>query len=1230
MLKNLNLQPDFYNAMHRFFIFLYYLISKNRILSALLALGIAVICGFFASKIHFEEDINQIIPRNEKSDLTAKVLKQLNFSDKIIVIIENKSNEDSFQLSETADTFLQKVEPLQKYINTIQGKVNDYEISETFDFVNQNLPLFLDENDYKEIEGKLQKDSIAKQVESNYISLASPTSLVTKEFIKKDPLGIAFLGIRKLNALNISKDFKLEDNYVVTKDGKNLLLFIDPKYKSNDTKNNEAFVDQLNAIKNNINKQFKGKTEMSYFGSPVIAVANAKQIKKDIRNTVLISMTVLFVLLMYYFRNFFTPVIVFLPTVFSVLLALLVLYFIKDKISAISLSVGAILIGITIDYALHILTHYKHNNNIEELYKEITQPVILSSATTAVSFLCLVFVRSEALKDLGLFASITVILSSVSALIIVPQLYHPKEKKGKLNTNFIDKIGSYPYEKNKPLIIGCSLVIIACLFGFRHVGFNEDIGDLNYIPKELKISEAKLEKLSDITSKSVYTISYGDSEDEALKRNTQLNNFLEKEKKEGKILSYNSIGNIVLSKQDQQKKIEAWIEFWDDNKKNRAISELISNGSKFGFNSTAFDQTNENLNKDYSTLSLEDYKKVKALQIPEFLSNEKGFYTISNIVKVDENKRNIFIKDVEKNHEALAIDRQQMNENFLGLLKRDFNTLINYSLLAIILTIIVFFRNFELTVLTMFPIVLTGVVTAGILYFLGLELNIFSTVVCTLVFGVGDDFSIFLTKAMQKEHTTGKNELPTYRISIILAVFTTILSIGSLIFAKHPALHSLALVALIGMFSVIIITSTLYPFWFRFLIINRAKKGLSPITLRLFLHSVLSFVYYGLGGFLFSVSGSYFVKNSKGKTLELIKIFIARFLTSVLFTNPFVKKKLIKNSNEDFSNPAIIIANHTSFLDTLAIAMVTHKIVFLVNNWVYHSPIFGKIVKALGFYPVSQGIENGIDKLKEKVDQGYSLVVFPEAERSYDNDIKRFHKGAFYLAEKFGLDIVPVFIHGNSEVLPKGDFIIYDGSITIKVGDRISRDDISFGENYSERTKKINAYFRNEFAKMRNELEGENYFRKKLFLSFLYKENGVVKEIKEDFNNNRLTYFELNQYIPKDANILHIADDFGQKDILLTLYQARRRVFSLIKNDEKREIAEQNYLVKKRKLDYIRDISGINKKIDVLLVSDNNFNINTITDLPETIIFLNIKTDFKKEGYNLDFTSETIKIFKKQ
>ena len=97
-------------------------------------------------------------------------------------------------------------------------------------------------------------------------------------------------------------------------------------------------------------------------------------------------------------------------------------------------------------------------------------------------------------------------------------------------------------------------------------------------------------------------------------------------------------------------------------------------------------------------------------------------------------------------------------------------------------------------------------------------------------------------------------------------------------------------------------------------------------------------------------------------------------------------------------------ANHNSFLDILAIGKLHPKIIFLVNDWVYNSPVFGKAVQLAGFYPVSNGLENGLDHLKEKVAQGYSLMAFPEGTRSKTHKINRFHKGAFYLAEYFNLD----------------------------------------------------------------------------------------------------------------------------------------------------------------------------------------------------------------------------------
>ena len=163
--------------MHRFFISLYYIIKKNRKLSLLIALMVFC-CGiFFASKINFNEDISQIIPKSDKSNITAKVLKQMNFSDKIVVIIENKSKENGYQLSETAEEFLQKTEPLQKeFIRNVEGKINEDQINETFDFVQQNLPIFLDDEDYKTLENRINKDSITQRLENNYQSLVSPTS----------------------------------------------------------------------------------------------------------------------------------------------------------------------------------------------------------------------------------------------------------------------------------------------------------------------------------------------------------------------------------------------------------------------------------------------------------------------------------------------------------------------------------------------------------------------------------------------------------------------------------------------------------------------------------------------------------------------------------------------------------------------------------------------------------------------------------------------------------------------------------------------------------------------------------------------------------------------------------------------------------------------------------------------------------------------------------------------
>lgn len=1177
--------------MHKYFIAIHFFISRNRIVSVFFAFLILALFGFFASKIKFEEDITKLIPKSERSDETAKVLGQLNFADKITVIFNAEKGASSNDLTEMATVFLDSLQSCDAYINSVQGQVDDENIQETFGFVYENLPLFLDDADYEKIQEKLRSDSVSETVSVNYRNIISPTGIVTKDFILQDPLGISFIALKKLQQLGTSDDFILENGFVLTKDKTKLLLFINPKLPGSETEKNTLFVAKLKSIQENLNTQFKGKTKLDYFGSALIAVANANQIKSDIQTTVFISMGALMLILCVYYRKFFIPIIIFIPTIFGVLASLALLYFLKGTISAISLSIGAVLLGVTVDYSLHILTHYKHNSDIKTLYKDITMPLIMSSTTTAVAFLCLLFVKSEALQDLGIFASSSVIITSLFSLLIIPHLYTPKPGESLERKTVLDKMAGFAFERNKILVLSSIVIIIVSLFTYQKVGFNNDISQLNYVPSDIKKAEKDLESSTSLTSKSLYVAVYGNSIDEVLQKNRKLYQDLSQEKNENKILNFSSVGSLLLSKQEQQKKIDRWNSFWDQDKKSNLTKQLISNGQKFGFKPTAYEPFYELLNKNFGQVSYEEFLKIKALYLQEFVTEKEGFFTISTLIKVNEKQREALVEKLSKDKKLILIDRQKMNETFLGELKNDFNLLVNYSFIAVVLILFLFFRRIELVLMSCIPIVITGLVTAGIMGIFDIQLNIFSLIVCTLIFGHGVDFSIFMTSALQKEYSTGKNEMGTYRTSILLAALTTILAIGALVFASHPALKSISSVSLIGVFAALLITFIFYPILFRFFLSSRVKSGKSPFEFRTLIHSTLSFIYYGLGGFLLSIFSVLFVKILPIKRQTKIRAFhylMSKFMKSVLYTNPFIKKRIINLQNETFEKPAVIIANHTSFLDILAMGMLNPKIVFLVSDWVYNSPIFGKGVRLAGFYPVSQGLEGGVEHLREKVNQGFSLMVFPEGSRSTDNHIKRFHKGAFYLAEQFNLDILPVVIHGNSEVLPKGDFIINDGLLTLKILPRITPENKYFGENYAERTKKLSGYFKEEFQQMRMDIEDENYFKKMIIKSFAYKERAIISSVKDNLKLNLALFYNLNKVIEPKAKILRIADDYGEFDLLLTLQESQRKIDSYIKNIEKREIASTNYILKKRSISYLNSLENLDFKYDILIVNSED------------------------------------------
>mgnify|MGYP002795018922 CR=1 FL=1 len=811
---------------------IYTFLRRNKAIGFLLGFSFLAIVLFLASRITLEEDVSSLIPSGERQNILKKVLDQTSFSDKIIVSVSSTSEEaNPEELTQYAQEFIDSVNlQLPEYVENIQGKVPEEGIREIYDFIYNNLPLFLNETDYENIESRLGQENIQERLKNNYKNLISPTGLVTKEYLFKDPLSITTLGLEKLEELQVGDDFELYNNFLITKDQQHVMLFLTPSLPSSETDKNSIFIEELKAIQKGLNEKFDG-VEGDFFGGVLYSVANAGQIKKDIKITIGIAVGILLLVLIYYYRRIYVPLLLFVPGLIGGITAIAFLYLLKGNISAISIGIGAILLGISIDYSLHILTHYKKNGNIQKLYREVTIPVFMSSGTTAIAFLCLLFVESEALNDLGIFAAISVAVASIFALILIPLFYKVPEIISEEKNTFLDSIAGIEFHKKQILIIGMLLLFLGGLFFFTKVEFNKDLSAINFEPKEIKQKEIRIQNIAGRSSKSVQIITYGNSIDEALESNNDLYKELKELENREEISTFSSIGGVVLSTNTQLEKIERWKEFWTLEKKISLKNDLINQSETFGFRPESFDSFYNLLSKEFNPILLNDYKETTNLYLDDFISSSEDFATVTTSVDVEKANLELLVEKYKGKENLVVIDRQQINESFLGSLRDDFNSLIAYSLIAVFIILLVSYRSIELSIFTLLPVVITWIIALGIMALLNIQFNILNIIISTFIFGLGLDYSIFITNGFLREYETGIKVLKTYRTSILLSVITTLLGIGALFFAEHPALRSISMVSIIGVISAVLVAFILQGYLFDLLFLNRIKKGKPALSI---------------------------------------------------------------------------------------------------------------------------------------------------------------------------------------------------------------------------------------------------------------------------------------------------------------------------------------------------------------------------------------------------------------
>jgi 1-acyl-sn-glycerol-3-phosphate acyltransferase len=145
--------------------------------------------------------------------------------------------------------------------------------------------------------------------------------------------------------------------------------------------------------------------------------------------------------------------------------------------------------------------------------------------------------------------------------------------------------------------------------------------------------------------------------------------------------------------------------------------------------------------------------------------------------------------------------------------------------------------------------------------------------------------------------------------------------------------------------------------------------------------------------------------------------------------------------NIDAQQPAIVLSNHQSAWETLALRLILPTQVVLLKRSLTLLPIWGWALGTLK--PIAIDRENQraamrilLEKGTAYLNQGFWVIIFPEGTRTAAGEIRKFSAGGALLAQKSGYPVIPV-AHNAGDYWPRYSFLKYPGTIKVKIGPAI-------------------------------------------------------------------------------------------------------------------------------------------------------------------------------------------------
>ena len=735
----------------------------------------------------FRNDISKMLPDGSESMRCYQTISDSAMFNKapVLFIAEDDRLFQTDAFARKLNTFVQSLKE-EKEVRRVDYKLMERSPAETIRTLIPYLPQYLPAPQWK-------ADQFVKNCLHQFYL---PSATGRSAMLEIDPPGSTGQMMMRMEEFRKISNFTvgLNSPYVVSPDQKHLLVMLETASPPADPNGGRAL---LASVEEKLKTAgFTPGKDVRLLFPHRRAIANERVLKADIQMVTILSIIIFSLLTVFIYRcdptTFLIPA---LPFLSAFLTSALMAWCFRTPLFFV-VGMGGIVISLALDYGIHIYGAMTDGNSFRSLH-HILSPLFAAAATSCVAFLLFLTSKTDAIRQLGFFSGVSLLISLGLMLFLLPPVFRKRKRADKEWFLRWDPV-ALARNHSKKVISGWIILLILAVVCLPRTRLYFDVRQFDLSPSEYDKDDMMISELFQAGQTPGMALFHGKTQQEALAAAAGAK----------KIPGCFLPDQIIPLEETRQKNLESWRKIdWAKFRQNvRKAAE------KYGFRNDYFESFLQTLQQGIQS---------PPAGIPE------GFRSIADRILVQS-------KSGEWNAAVLYQDKEEIRMQLAELpgstiisrhyfpliMARDiFFGIVSLAIAGVIAVIVLtaaYFRSARDTALALIPVVSALVFTAALFAVTGKQINIPILTGGIILCGLAVDYGIFSVHAMK----SGKETMSIFR-SVTLSALTTAAGGLTVAFTHHPMLRDAGLTLIAGIFFAWFTALFLLPS-----IIKHAKKAL--------------------------------------------------------------------------------------------------------------------------------------------------------------------------------------------------------------------------------------------------------------------------------------------------------------------------------------------------------------------------------------------------------------------